>query len=121
MAKRSLPSLKRIWGIPRLPARAADAHKGDFGRILAVGARNSILVEFEDGVRKFFWDVSQFNVSKEDGIISLTCLSSKFSEAHSELFSKFLEGAFGALGYDLDESDVSKGIIRLRFLKSKGE
>jgi len=79
------------------------------------------LGEFEDGVRKFFWDVSQFNVSKEDGSISLTCLSSKFSEAYSELFSKFLEGAFGALGYDLDESDVSKGIIRLRFLKSKGE
>ena len=79
------------------------------------------LGRFEDGVRKFFWDVSQFNVSKEDGTVSLTCLSSKFSEAHSELFGKFLEGAFGALGYDLDESDVSKGIIRLRFLKSKGE
>jgi len=34
---RSTPSLKRTRKIPRLPARAADAHKGNFGRILVIG------------------------------------------------------------------------------------
>ena len=79
------------------------------------------LSKLASAVRRFFWDVSEFKMSKEDGNVSLTCLSSKFSEAHTELFGKFLEGAFNALGYDLDESDVSKGIISLRFVKSKGE
>jgi len=39
MAKRgrSTPSLKRTRRIPRLPARATDAHKGNFGRILVMG------------------------------------------------------------------------------------
>jgi len=39
MAKRrsNNPSLKRIQRIPRLPARKADAHKGDFGRVLVIG------------------------------------------------------------------------------------
>jgi hypothetical protein len=79
------------------------------------------LRKFDDSVRRFFWDVSEFRISKEEKNVNLTCLSSKFSEAYTEMFSKFLEGAFNALGYDLDESDVSKGIISLKFLKSKGE
>ncbi len=79
------------------------------------------LRKFDDSVRRFFWDVSELKISKEEKNVNLTCLSSKFSEAYTELFSKFLEGAFNALGYDLDESDVSKGIINLKFLKSKGE
>ena len=78
------------------------------------------LGRLEASVRRFFWDISEFKMSKEDENISLICLSSKFSETHTELFSKFLEGAFNALGYGLDESDVSKGIISLRFVKSKG-
>lgn len=76
---------------------------------------------FESSIRKFFWDVSEFKVSVEDEHLDLVCLSSKFSEAHTRLFSKFLEGALNAFGYDLDESDVSKGIIILKFVKSKGE
>lgn len=77
--------------------------------------------KLEASVRRFFWDISEFKISQEDENVSLTCLSSKFSEAHTELFSKFLEGALNALGYNLDESDVSKGIISLRFSKSKGK
>ena len=79
------------------------------------------LDRLEASVKRFFWDVSEFKMSKEAENINLTCLSSKFSEAHTELFAKFLEGAFGVLGYDLDAKDVSKGIIGLRFVKSKGE
>ena len=79
------------------------------------------IAKFEASVKRFFWDISEFKVSKEDEHIVLTCLSSKFSEAYTELFSKFLEGAMNALGYNLDESEVSKGIILLKFVKSKGK
>jgi len=79
------------------------------------------IAKFEGSVKRFFWDISEFKVSKEDENVVLTCLSSKFSEAYTELFSKFLEGAMNALGYNLDESEVSKGIISLKFVKSKGK
>ncbi len=79
------------------------------------------LATFEDAVNKFFWDVSDFKVSQEGEYLTVTCLSSKFSEVYTSLFSRFLEGALKVLGYDLVEGDVSKGIIRLKFVKSKGE
>jgi len=79
------------------------------------------LDRFVDAVRKYFWDVLELTLSEEGEIVSLTCLSSKFSEVYTELFSNFLEGALDALEYSLEESEVSKGIIRMRFVKSKGE
>jgi len=79
------------------------------------------LGRFEGSVRRFFWDISEFKISEDDEKLVLTCLGSKFSEAYTELFSKFLEGALNALGYSLDGGEVSKGIISLRFVKSKGE
>jgi len=78
------------------------------------------LGRFEGAVRRYFWDLSELKISKGDEHLALTCLSSKFSEAYTELFSKFLEGSLNALGYSLDQGEVSKGIISLRFVKSKG-
>jgi len=79
------------------------------------------LGKFGGSVRRFFWDISEFKISGEDEHLTLTCLSSKFSEIYTELFGKFLEGALNALGYSIDEGEVSKGIISLRFVKSKGK
>jgi len=79
------------------------------------------LAKFEGSVRRFFWDISEFKISMENEHVTLTCLSSKFSETYTELFGKFLEGALNALGYIIDEGEVSKGIISLRFVKSKGK
>jgi len=76
------------------------------------------LRKFETSVKRCFWDVSEFKVLEEDKNVVLTCLSSKFSETYTELFSKFLEGALNALGYSLNQGEVSKGIINLRFVKS---
>jgi len=69
-------------------------------------------------VKRYFWDVSGFNVSEEGANVALSCLSSKFSVTYTDLFSKFLEGAMNALGYRLNQSEVSKGIINLKFAKS---
>ena len=79
------------------------------------------LKEFEKAVKRYFWDLSEFKLAKKGENLTLTCLSSKYSEVYTELFSKFLEGALNALGYGLEEGEVSKGIISLRFSKSKGK
>jgi len=79
------------------------------------------LARFENSIRSFFWDISEFGIDVQGEGAVLTCLSSKFSEAYTELFSKFLEGALNAFGYNLNESEVSKGIISLKLVKSKVE
>ncbi len=76
------------------------------------------LRKLETAVKRYFWDVSRFNVSEEGTNVALSCLSSKFSTTYTELFSKFLEGAMNALGCSLSQSEVSKGIINLKFVKS---
>ena len=76
------------------------------------------LKKLETAIKRYFWDVSGFNVSEEGTNVALSCLSSKFSATYTELFSKFLEGALNALGYSLNQGEVSKGIINLKFVKS---
>ena len=76
------------------------------------------LKKLKTAVTRYFWDISEFNISEEGKNAVLTCLSSKFSAIYTELFSKFLEGALNALGYDLIQGEVTKGIINLKFLKS---
>jgi len=74
--------------------------------------------KFGDVMRRLLWDASEFKIAREDKeALRLTCLSSKFSEAHTELFSRFLEGAFNALGYEKESGEVLKGIIDLKFRK----
>jgi hypothetical protein len=79
------------------------------------------LKKLETAVKRYFWDVSEFKISNEGSNVVLACLSSKFSATYTELFSKFLEGALNALGYSLIQSEVSKGIINLKFVKSSDE
>jgi len=79
------------------------------------------LAKFESVAKRYFWDISEFKISREDEHADLICLSSKFSAAYTEFFSKFLEGVLTSLGYDLEKSEVSKGIISLKFVKSKGK
>lgn len=78
------------------------------------------LERFVDAVKKYFWDVLELSVSGDEDSVRLTCLSSRFSDVYTELFGKFLEGALNVLGYSLEEAEVSKGIIRMRFVKSEG-
>jgi hypothetical protein len=76
------------------------------------------LKKFETAVKRYFWDISEFKISEDGKNAVLTCLSSKFSATYTEIFSKFFEGALNALGYGLIQSEVSRGIINLKFLKS---
>lgn len=76
--------------------------------------------QMERSIRKCFWDIAEFSIKKENGLLTVTCLSSKFSSSYTELFGKFLEGIFNSLGYELKKGEVSKGIILLVFISSKG-
>ena len=76
--------------------------------------------KFEKVMKRLLWGASEFKIGEEEDVLTVTCLSSKFSEAHTELFSKFLEGAFNALGYEPEAGgEVLKGIINLRLRSAK--
>lgn len=70
------------------------------------------LEEFEGSVRRNFWDISEFSVSKKE--LKIICLSSKFTETHTVLFKAFLEGALDSLGYLVEEDEVAKGLLLLK-------
>jgi len=78
------------------------------------------LKRFEDVMKKLMWGLSEFEISSEDGNLIVRCISPKFSHSHSQLFSKFLEGALNVLGYEFVGGDVLKGVINLKFRELKG-
>ncbi len=78
------------------------------------------LNKFTDVVKKIMWDLSEFEMSSEKGNLIVRCIGSKLSHSHSELFSKFLEGALNSLGYEFVDGDILKGVINLKFKESKG-
>ena len=78
------------------------------------------LDKFKDAMDKLMWGLSGFEVASKDGNLFVRCISPKFSESYSVLFSRFLEGALNALGYDFVDGDILKGVLNLRFKESKG-
>jgi len=79
------------------------------------------LNKFRDVIKSIVWDLSEFEITSEDGALIVRCISPKFSPSYSDLFSKFLEGALKVFGYELTGGDVLKGVINLRFKESKGD
>ncbi|MCS7120625.1 MAG: hypothetical protein RMJ07_00570 [Nitrososphaerota archaeon] len=77
------------------------------------------LSAFQSAVKKFFWDVSEFKIAENEQSMHLTCLSSRFSDAYTRLFSRFIDGVLNALGYTVTESDVTKGIINMKFRRGR--
>ena len=88
---------------------------GWYAKFYSAKAPKDPLKAFERNLTTLMWDVSEFNVSKNDSDIIVRCLCAKFSPAYTELFSAFLEGTLNALGYKCVEKEMSKGIIQLIF------
>lgn len=53
------------------------------------------------------------------GVVSVSCVGERFTPGFTNVFSLFMEGVFEALGYRPVAKEVSKGIIRLRFERSR--
>jgi len=75
------------------------------------------LTALKDGIETLMWDIEDFEISDEDGLTLLRCISAGFSKAYTMLLVVFFKGVFDALGYDVVKEEVSKGIITLTFKK----
>ena len=75
---------------------------------------------FKEAMELLTFGTSDFAVEKEkNDSVSISCVGERFTQGFTELFSLFIEGVFEALGYKQVSREVSKGIIRLSFEKSR--
>ena len=77
------------------------------------------LKALEKGIHTLMWDIEDFEVTEEGDLFSLRCISAGFSEAYTLLLATFFKGALDALGYELVDEELSKGIITLKFKKKE--
>lgn len=69
----------------------------------------------------FFWNVREFDVTRNDDEVSVRCVSPRFPESYAVFLSAFFEGALNMLGYKCVEKHVAKGFVQLKFEALKEE
>jgi hypothetical protein len=81
--------------------------------------------DYEDPLSAFKRDLEAFavnsyelDVERAEDLLRVSVASSSFSEPHAFLFSRFLEGALKAFGYELVRREVLKGLIKMEARRS---
>ncbi|MHA1631789.1 MAG: hypothetical protein ACTSXC_03125 [Candidatus Freyarchaeota archaeon] len=92
-----------------------------YGKYFMVKKPENPVEGFKDTVRNLMWGASEFSLEVDGDGGEVRCISRDFTLSYTELFSAFLEGALEALGYERVEGDVSKGVIRMKFRRVKGD
>jgi len=78
------------------------------------------LKAFREAMELLTFGTSEFRLEEDrDGVVSVACVGERFTPSFTDLFSLFLEGALEAFGYRRVAGEVSKGIIRLSFERSR--
>jgi hypothetical protein len=57
------------------------------------------------------WDLSEVGVKRFGGTIRVRCVSTVLSEKATELLARFIEGIMQGFGYNLQKSELLKGMI----------
>ena len=73
---------------------------------------------FKKDLKDFTWNVPEFEVTKEKDKITVRIISPRFTEAYTQLFTVFLEGALQTFEYTIDNKEIVRGIIRLDATKN---
>lgn len=72
---------------------------------------------FGADLKKFFWDIPDFEVSTKKTEIAVRALSPKFTESYATLFAAFIEGALQAMDFIVQSREVSNGSVRITGLR----
>jgi hypothetical protein len=70
---------------------------------------------FKEAMGLLTFGASGFSLEKQkDDRLAVTCVSERFTEGFTEVFSLFIEGVLEVLDYEVSDREVSKGIIKLK-------
>ncbi|MFW6117779.1 MAG: hypothetical protein ACOC6G_04255 [Thermoproteota archaeon] len=81
------------------------------------------LKQFMEDMHNFFWNVTELKTltNSDQKEMGLQCLIPRFPKSYAVLFTSFLEGALNSMGYQCDDTTVTKGIIKIKFRPSREE
>lgn len=90
-----------------------------YGKYLA-NKREESLEAFREAMELLTLGSSEFSLEEDrGGDVSVACVGERFTPGFTNVFSLLIEGAFEAFDYRRVAKEVSKGIIRLRFERSR--
>ena len=90
-----------------------------YGKYFA-NKREESLEAFREAMELLTFGTSEFSLEEDrGGEVSIACVSERFTPGFTDVLSLLIEGAFEAFGYKRVAKEVSKGIIRLRFERSR--
>jgi hypothetical protein len=72
---------------------------------------------FEMDMKRFFWDIPDFEVLARKSEIAVRALNPKFTESHAALFAAFIEGSLQAMNFTIQSREVSNGSVRITGLR----
>ncbi len=62
---------------------------------------------------------SQFTAEKGKGDeLTVSCINERYTRGYTDVFATFIEAAFSVFGYKKVENEASRGIIRIKLVKS---
>ncbi len=61
------------------------------------------------------WDLGEVEVKREGNKVRVRCVSTVLKEDATEALAKFVEGIMQGIGFQMEKSDVLKGMIILEF------
>jgi len=89
-----------------------------YGKYLQAKFRDQDVVEvLKNILSACAWNITELGVSRKDGNVEFRCVAPSLSMEGTELFSKYLEGIMGSLGYRSVKRDSLKGFILVEFRK----
>ena len=74
--------------------------------------------QFKKDLQDFTWNVPELDLTKQGERLIVRLVSPRLTEAYTELFTAFLEGAVKTFGYEIETKEISRGIIRLEATRS---
>ncbi len=92
-----------------------------YGKYYSVRNPEHTLENLRRDMCSFFWNVREFDVTRNGDTVSVRCVSPRFPESYAVFLSVFFEGALNMLGYKCVERHVAKGFVQLKFEPLKEE
>ena len=81
---------------------------------------NEGINEFREAMSLLTFGSSDLKVdTNKEGELLVACVGEKFTQGFTDALSLLIEGVFDAFGFDLKGKESSKGVIRLKFVKSR--
>jgi hypothetical protein len=76
---------------------------------------------FKGDLSSFIWNAPELQIEQMKNQVLIRVTSPRFTEAYTCLFASFLMGAMQKFGYRPADQEVTRGVIRLNYVKAEDD